>query len=71
MKLKDKIPEKFYKGSLKKPTAKTVGDLKRQLDKLPNTLNIEQGFGKGVGLVVYNINQHDIHLGFTDVSNSY
>jgi len=69
--MKAKIPKKFYQGSLKKPTAKTVGDLKKQLDKLPNTLNIEQGFGKGVELVVYNINQQDTHLEFQDLSDSY
>ncbi len=56
-----KIPEKFYKGS-KHPTARTVGQLKKILAELPDSLPIESGFEKRVELVVYNHGQSDQHL---------
>ncbi len=38
------------------PVCRTVGDLLKELEKLPRTLAIKQGFGNGVKPVVYNIN---------------
>lgn len=59
------IPEKFYKGT--HPIAKTVRDLKRLLKELPEDLQIEQGFGYGVEVVVYNYDSADMHVGFREI----
>ena len=55
------IPEKFYKGD-KHPTARTVGQLKKILAELPDSLTIESDFGDDVELVVYNHGESDQHL---------
>jgi hypothetical protein len=64
--MKDLVPEKFYKGDIDKPQAQNVGDLKKLLDELPNHLKIEQGFDKGVTLVVFNIRKNNPHLSFQE-----
>jgi hypothetical protein len=64
--MKDLVPEKFYKGDIDKPQAQNVGDLKKLLDELPDHLNIEQGFDKGVTLVVFNIRNRNPHLSFQE-----
>jgi hypothetical protein len=49
------IPEEFYKVGDKHPVVYRVGDLIKQLEKLPKTLSLEKGVGDGMELVVYNM----------------
>lgn len=45
---------------------RTVGKLIEELQKLPKTLPIRQGFGDGVSIEVYNIST-DAHLEFEEI----
>lgn len=65
--LKDQIPPEFYRGELDKPIAGTVGALREKLAELPADLPVEQGFGVGCQLVVYNINHENAHLEIEEV----
>lgn len=65
-KAKASIPEKFYKGD-KQPIARNVGQLKKLLNELPDTLQIRCSFSKCVQLVVFNYKYSDIHLGLQDL----
>jgi len=48
----------FFKGDLKKPKARNVGQLIKQLERLPKTLSVSPAFySSGVELTVYNISQ--------------
>lgn len=58
---KEVIPRSFWSGN-KKPKASTVAQLIKQLQKLPDNLEIKIGFGDGCQLIVYNINTDSMHL---------
>ena len=60
------IPERFYRG-FRQPKARTVGELKKLLDTLPDSLPVKPAFGDAVVLTVFNHDQHDEHL---SISNS-
>jgi len=60
-----KIPEKFCKHG-QHPVVFNVGDLKRELALLPDTLRVESTFGKAAQLVVYNHGLEDEHLGVVE-----
>jgi hypothetical protein len=45
---------------------KTVGEVVRELQRLPADLPVEQGFSKGVDLVVFNRMHADVHLEFEE-----
>ncbi len=68
--MKDYIPEEFYKGDVNndgfKPIAYTVKDLKEILILLPDELKIEQGFGQGAQLIVFNVDTNP-HLTFEEM----
>lgn len=64
----NQIPEAYFKGD-EHPIARTVGDLKKLLNDLPDELRIEASFGDNVCLVVYNTSEkyhkpHEAHLRF-------
>ena len=54
MKLGD-IEKGFYNNNYKRKTANNVGQLIKQLQKLPESLPISQGADEGCELIVYNI----------------
>ena len=58
------IPENFYKGD-NQPNPMNVGELKMALSLLPDNLMIEQGFGYGTKLVVFNVDTNP-HLSFEE-----
>ncbi len=58
--MRDTIPREFYRASLKSPVATTVGELQKQLSRLPEDLPIVC-----VSLHVYNIDS-DAHLGLEE-----
>ena len=45
---------------------KTVGDMIKQLQKLPKTLPVRTGGGESVDLVIFNRAEKSIHLGFEE-----
>ena len=55
-----KIPKKFTHGNGAK--ANTVGALIKQLELLPKSLKVKQGFGNNAILVVYNSSTENPHL---------
>jgi hypothetical protein len=59
------IPERYYSDD-ENPAAYTVGELKALLNELPDDLCIQQGFGDGVVLVVYNHSVGEDVLAFED-----
>lgn len=63
--MKDKIPACFYKSG-NHPTVGTVGELKKQLARLPDDLRIQTGFSERAQLVVYNVDTSP-QLEITDV----
>lgn len=63
MKFEGKIPEPFYRGE-NHPRAKTVGQLKKLLDQLPDALPVGNLCDSGTVLVVFNRSRPDIHLSF-------
>ena len=65
--MQDRIPKEFYISRLPKPVAETVGDLIEQLQRLPPELAIEQGFGRGGKLKVYNASTASPHLKIKEV----
>ncbi len=61
---KNKIPKLF---SSKGAKAQTVGELIRQLQKLPQSLHIKQDYPDlGCKVVVYNKNEESIHVAITE-----
>lgn len=62
----DDIPREFYYGD-DHPICYTVGDLVEQLKRLPRGMKINQGFGRGVEVIVYNHGRSDCHLEFEEV----
>ncbi len=69
--MKDQIPVKFYKGD--HPHVKNVGELKKLLEELPDSLKLKTGWNSGCALVVFNIDidkdqphQDERHLSFCD-----
>ena len=55
------IPEEFYKDDTQ-PVVRTVGELIKQLQRLPKSLPIETGFGDAAKLTVFNHGEPDMHL---------
>lgn len=60
------IPDKFFKSKHQQPTACTVGELKRVLAELPDTLAVTGDFSEAVELVVFNRGREDEHLEIRD-----
>lgn len=60
------IPKKFYHADEEHPIALTVGELKKVLAELPDTLFIQQGFGEGAQVVVYNHGAPDEQVSFEE-----
>ncbi len=67
--MENKIPKEYYKADLESPVAEDVGSLINLLNQLPSDLVIQQGWGEGVSLSVYNIKDEDVHLRFTDTED--
>ena len=63
------IPEKYYMAG-KHPTAQNVGQLKKLLDELPDSLRITDNWDQAPMVVVYNHGQDDMHLEFTESDES-
>lgn len=68
---KSQIDPKFYKEGRKRPTAKTVQELRELLNELPDDLPIEHDFQKATELVVYNIQFDDCHLEFREPEDDF
>jgi hypothetical protein len=64
--LKKEIPLDFYSDKGQPVTVDTVGEAIEQLKRLPEDLEISQGFSEGVRLIVYNISRHNPHLAFEE-----
>ncbi len=62
--MRDTIPREFYVASITGPVATTVGELQKQLARLPGDLPIDTHEG-GVSLHVYNIDT-DAQLGLEE-----
>jgi hypothetical protein len=45
---------------------KTVGEVVRELQRLPQDMRVELSFGDGVDVVVFNRDQPDVHVSFHD-----
>jgi hypothetical protein len=44
----------------------TVGDVIRELERLPKALAVHQGFSESVDIVLFNRKKPSIHVGFAD-----
>lgn len=61
---KTEIPKRYYNVNHgPKPYARTVGQLKKLLEELPDDPRIED-FGEPIELTVYNYGKPDMHLQF-------
>lgn len=63
------IPEDFYRGD-NHPVVQNVGELKKQLEKLPNDLLIQCGCEDGAAIIVYNVTSGNPVLEFTEVEEN-
>lgn len=60
------IPPEFYNVNYNPVHCETVGEVIEQLKRLPPDLPVDQGFGKGVRITVYNAST-DPHVEFDEV----
>ena len=61
------IHKDFYHNTGQPILCDTVGEVIEQLNRLPKTLNIGQGFGETVRITVYNISSDNPHVAFDEV----
>ena len=59
------MSKKFSNGDWK-INVKTVGELIKELERLPKNLPIHQGFSESVDVVVFNRKQADAHIAFDE-----
>ena len=64
--LKDVIHKDFYHETGKPVVCDTVGEVIEQLNRLPKDLEVSQGFGESVRIVVYNISRENPHVSFEE-----
>ena len=67
-KYKDLVPAEFWSGN-KKPKAFNVGELIEELKRLPAEIEISQGFGRGAGLCLYNVDRDGMHLEIIEIED--
>ena len=61
------IPDKFSSGDVSQPVAKSVGELIKLLQEIPEETPIEQGLFKGCRVTVMNVNLPSRHVCFGDL----
>jgi hypothetical protein len=64
-KTKNKLDKAFSNGSWT-INCKTVGDVIKELQRLPPELPVHQGFEDSVDLVVFNRDRADVHVSFAE-----
>jgi hypothetical protein len=65
--LKKVIHKDFYQNTGSPVLCDTVGEVIEHLSRLPKDLNVEQGFGDAVRIVVYNIDSENPHVEFDEI----